>query len=175
MSKASHIIHCDIFKRGVVIVIGDRNGLKSELRKHGYVLAKATADEIDKSLSGYIATTMEIGEGHDVLVYAEKPMPLPVLAHELFHATQFITRFVGAEDVETSAYLYEYLLSSVLTSDDAVCALLKRDDASLQRLARFARSSRHAHGSASSRFSSSALKSPPFHAAHYTTTKPAKD
>ncbi len=39
---------------------------------------------------------------------------LPVLAHEIYHATKYILDFAGVDDHETGAFLTEYLFSEAI-------------------------------------------------------------
>ena len=150
------IVPVDIFKRGVMVAVGDFGQLRAELRENGYELSEETEREIEGSVAdGYVATTLPIGKARDVLVYAREPMSLAVLVHELCHAAQMILGHVGVNDKETFAYLVEHLFSGAVSCPSR--ERLLRDAVSLRHPSRTAPSSRRGRGNPESTSVSSAL------------------
>lgn len=63
--------------------------------------------EIDDATAGYC---FKLNNGGDVLVAVDREdFDAYVLIHELTHAMQYICRSKGIDDIETEAYLMEYL------------------------------------------------------------------
>lgn len=62
----------------------------------------------------------------DMYILSKEPMTLPTLCHELSHAALRLLKTIGIDPIEAEeayAYLYEYLIAQVTSSDDALLPL----------------------------------------------------
>ncbi len=111
------IINLDIYRRSVVILQGSETELEDWLcgqdLKHLVSAITDTDWETTKAIS--------FDDDIDIYVCAVKPMELPVLCHELSHATLRVLKIVGIDPIkaeEAYAYLFEYLISQVTCLHD---------------------------------------------------------
>lgn len=104
------IINLDIYRRNVAILQGGVSEINEWLADH------SVSHDIDWDNTA--AVTFD--DGIDVYVCSVKPMDLPTVCHELSHATFKILDIVGINATlaeEAYAYLFEYLVSRVTSSD----------------------------------------------------------
>lgn len=127
-------IHCDPYKRGVSVFIGDCESLKKWARKfYNEPDEKDLIEELESYCNedrytnkGVAASTYSSGaSGHQLVhlptfSFKYNPSEISNLAHELLHATFGILDYVGVEYKygganEPYTYLYEYVLKEALT------------------------------------------------------------
>ena len=113
MKSYSKIIPIEIYRRGVLVFIGDKEECARNLQKHKIKEDCVNAVR-DYDMDGTLAYTMEIGS--DVLVYMKKKQPMDIIVHELSHAVFKILKIVGIDPTECEeayAYLIDYLYKKV--------------------------------------------------------------
>lgn len=119
------IINIDIYRRSVVILQGTEDELEDWLRNHDENhLASAVTDT---DWNNALAITFD--DDADIYICAVKPMELTTICHELSHATLRVLKLVGIDPIEAEeayAYLFEYLINQV-TSTDEFLSLLSQD------------------------------------------------
>lgn len=131
MAKYKYI-HCDVFKRGVSIFIGDCDSLRKWAKK--FYNAPQEQDLIDVvnkycTKENYFTTDVAARQyGSDSgqwIIHLPKfsftynPTEIATLSHELLHATHGMLDFLGVEyrygeANEPYTYLHEYLLKNAL-------------------------------------------------------------
>lgn len=119
------IINLDIYRRSVVILQGSVDELAEWLYDHGVKHLVPSVTDVDWILSKGIT----FDDGRDVYVCSVESMELTTLCHELSHAALKILKIVGIDPIEAEeayAYLFEYLVGEVTSSDDAQ-SLLSQD------------------------------------------------
>ena len=132
MAKYKYI-HCDVYKRGVTVFIGDCDSLRNWVKKfYKESYEQDMVDVINRSCSEeeyndqfISARCYESNSGQWVVHLPEfsftyDPIEIADLAHELLHATHGLLDFIGVEyryggANEPYTYLYEYLLKNALT------------------------------------------------------------
>lgn len=127
MARAKYI-KCDIYKRGIHIVIGTHNQLLKYAKKEykGYTEDyKEFLEGIQEKTGGYATTYFGNGECIILLPkFPEDPKNIGVLTHELLHAVDYILWYSGVkrnpDNVchEEYNYLLEYLTKEALKKED---------------------------------------------------------
>ena len=120
------IINLDIYRRSVVILsdccIGE---VEKWLAEHDNADFIPTLNSVDWDSTK--AETMT--DSLDIYVISLEPLNLPSLSHELSHAALKVLKIVGIDPIvaeEAYAYLFEYLITQV-TSSDGVLSLSLQD------------------------------------------------
>lgn len=128
-------IHCDVYKRGITVFIGDCESLKKWA-------GKFYTDPVERDMINTIEVSCSSDEynNHDVAArcydsesgqwiihipefyFKYNPLQISSLSHEILHATFGILDFLGVEyryggSNEPYTYLYEYLLRNALTEE----------------------------------------------------------
>ena len=130
-------IHCDPYKRGVSIFIGDCESLKKWARKfYNRPDEKDLLEQLNKYCNeeryndtDVCASTYESSiSGHQLIHLPEfsfkyDATEISNLGHEVFHAVTAILDYAGVDYVykgthEPQAYLYEYVLKEALIEKD---------------------------------------------------------
>lgn len=121
-------IRCDIYKRGVHVVIGTHEQMmkyaKKEWEESKYKDDyKDFIESLKKDTGGYATTYFGAGECLVLLPsFPNNPKDIAVAAHEMLHATDYILWFCGINRSETGndfsneafSYLLEHLLKNTL-------------------------------------------------------------
>jgi len=132
-SKAVYqYIHCDVYKHGVVIFIGDCTSLREWVKKvYKDAQSEELVNDIEKNCTEEeyfredISARCYFSESGHFIVHLPKfsfeynPSEISNLSHELLHATFLILDFIGMEyryqgNNEAYTYLLEFLLKNAL-------------------------------------------------------------
>lgn len=114
------IINVDIYRRSVVILSGCCIGeVEKWLSDHDNTEFVSTINSVDWQNTKAVTLT----DGLDIYVISLEPLELPMLCHELSHATLKMLKMVGIDPMEAEeayAYLFEYLIAQITSSSDGV-------------------------------------------------------
>lgn len=109
---------CEIYRRGVKVIIGDIEFLNNTLDEDNMSKFKLSPD--DEEVERTNAYTFMNPDGSSVIYLKkapEEPHELQTLAHEIYHAVTNIMEEVGVihtkESDEAWAYLYEHLFFEI--------------------------------------------------------------
>lgn len=118
----SKVIPIDLYKRGLLIFIGDKNECV-KLLKRDKISEESVKQVKEFDMTGTTAVTFCI-DG-DVLIYMENKKPIEVLVHELSHVAFMVLRIVGIDPTQSEeayAYLLGYLYEkAALWFNDVPC------------------------------------------------------
>ena len=131
---------CDVWRRGVLLCVGSVEDAEAACREHGVELDGERKAKLRENIDA-AAVCMTVNDNADVLIWSQRPIPVPCLAHECVHAAAAILQKVGADGEEARAYLVEHLLDC-LTSSVGVPFRSSPDAASRTTQKQTARSSR---------------------------------
>lgn len=129
-------IHCDVFKHGISVFIGDCESLRKWSKKfYNEPCEKDLIQQIElyctdeDYFSNNVAARCYNSSSGQVIVhlptfsFSYNPIEISNLSHELLHATFLLLDFIGIEyryggNNEVYTYLHEYLLKHALIQKD---------------------------------------------------------
>ena len=128
-------IHCNVFKRGVLVFIGDCESLRKLAKK---IYKDPCEQDLIKSLENYctddnyfsydVAARCYDSDSGQFIIHLPKFSftynieEIGNLSHELLHAAMLLCDFIGVDYVhkgsnETLTYIHEYLLKEALDKE----------------------------------------------------------
>lgn len=131
-------LSADVFRRGVLLFIGDLLGLKDALSHRRVSVAADVLARIERGMEDSCGFCIPVGNGESVIYFRQTPQT-PVLVHEVCHATRRMLDEIGVDDDEAFAYLAEHLFAQAISCVDASRSPSSRDDASPRTSSRTSR------------------------------------
>ncbi len=112
--KKIFVVNLAIYPFDVLVCIGtEKHDVEERLQKHGYRLTQEEKDALE--MPGRGKTTTLLG---NQIVIQTKENDIPVLAHEIFHAVDFMMDIIKnpltSSNGETYAYLIEFLTREII-------------------------------------------------------------
>ncbi len=111
------VINLDIYRRSIVLLQGSKTEIEKWFSEKG--MNQLNIHIIRGDLDNSHAITFS--DNSDVYICSEEEMDIPTLCHELSHAAFKVLKIVGIDPIESEeayAYLLEYLVREVISSDD---------------------------------------------------------
>ena len=109
----------DLFKRGVMVVIGDEDFLIEASKEYDF--EEEVRNMMEELNGSYEALTLKMSTGDCIIFLKEEPKDpfgIGLLVHEIVHASIYILKIVDIEinsrDDEVLAYLVENLVYRVM-------------------------------------------------------------
>lgn len=142
-------LSADVFRRGVLLLVGELAALKDALSRRRVAIAADVFARIEREQGTSGGFCIPTGNGESVIYFRQTP-ETSVLVHEVCHATRRILDEIGVDDDEAFAYLAEHLFTQAISCVDASRSPSSRDGASLRTSSQTSRHGNHDRRSRSS-------------------------